>query len=105
MNTKASRWRAVLAALTVFALSSCIIRTEVPTDSGGQGAGLVPENLPPGVRYAGPGAEATTYLRGDIARIVVEVDQVQGAEISPGALSHFQTVLGSVTNKPVDVET
>jgi hypothetical protein len=103
------RWLRVmavaLAVAVVPALSSCVVRTEVRPGPGSQGGGLVPEDLPPGVRYAGPGAEATTYLRRDTDRIVVEVDQAEGAEISPEALAHFRTVLGSVTDKPVEVET
>ena len=93
---------ALVAAVTC---SSCVVRTEVRPDSGSQSGGLVPEDLPPGVRYVGPGAEATTYLRGDVGRIVVEVDHTEGAEVSAEALGHFQTVLGSVADKPVEIET
>lgn len=96
----------VLAIAASTASSSCVVRTEeVRPGSSGQSGGLVPEDLPPGVRYAGPGAEATTYLRGGADRIVVEINQAEGAEIAPGAISHFQTVLGSVTNKSVEIET
>ena len=95
-----------LAVATAATLSSCVVRTEQPRPSAEvQSGGLVPENLPPGVRYAGPGAEATTYLRGPADRIVVEVNQAEGAEIAPEALSHFRTVLESVTNKTVNIDT
>lgn len=94
------------AVVAVVALPSCVIRTEVAgPEPGATGSGVVPEDLPPGVRYTGPGSEATTYLRSDTDRIIIEVDQVEGIEISSSSLSHLQEVLGSVADKPVDVET
>lgn len=96
----------VWTAGVMVAVPSCVVRTEVAgPEPDAPGTGIVPEDLPPGVRYVGPGADAATYLRPVTARIVIEVDQVEGVEISQSSLSHLQRVLSSVADKPVNVET
>ena len=94
----------VVAVALVFALPACVVTRQIESEPDAKGRSAVPEDLPPGVRYAGPGGEAATFLRADTERLVIEGDQAEGAEISSSSLSHLQRVLGSVADKPGGIE-
>lgn len=94
-------WWALVALLV--GSSSCVVR-EVPAPQPGEGDGGFTEDIPPGVRYVGPGADATAFLRGDRPRLVVEIDQVEGSELSGAAVDHLEAVLSSVLDKPGGIE-
>jgi hypothetical protein len=67
----------LLAVLLVMA-PACVVEVEVPPPEEG-GGHVIPDDLPPGVNYVGPGSEATTFLRPDPPRLVIEIDQAAGA--------------------------
>lgn len=88
----------VLVLLFSTIAPSCVVK--VGQSGSSEGGRIEAEEVPPGARYVGPGADAVTFLRAKTPKLVIEVDQARGSEVTDRALQHLQGTLEQVLDKP-----
>lgn len=78
-----------------------------PGEDAPAGAGSAPDGTAPQPRRgalpddrAGLGAMCRAYLRGDVPRLVVEIDHQAGAQLSAPAVDHLVATVRGVVDKP-----